>query len=146
MNCHLEYITNICYILWQFGTFCGHFWYIFPRFGTLYQEKFGNPGKYEFCNNFFYPQQVFCFALLCFCSCPSRKQKCESASALIKSAKWKRSSVSSRVTRLGEFSPLGWLFKWCLHEFSVGRRHKFCRTTQSVGRHECRTAQNFCFV
>jgi hypothetical protein len=30
-------------ILWSFGIFCGHL-YIFPRFGTLSQEKSGNPG------------------------------------------------------------------------------------------------------
>jgi hypothetical protein len=53
---HLEYFTVILYILWPFGIFCGHlvhfvviwyilrsFWYIFPRFGMLYQEKSGNP-------------------------------------------------------------------------------------------------------
>jgi hypothetical protein len=46
------------YILWPdrlfygfiFGIFCGHFvyfiiiWYIFPRLGMLYHEKYGNPG------------------------------------------------------------------------------------------------------
>jgi hypothetical protein len=44
------------YILWTFGLICGHLkyfyghvvylviiWYIFPRFGMLYQEKSGNP-------------------------------------------------------------------------------------------------------
>jgi hypothetical protein len=36
-------------ILRPFGIFCGHLvyfiviWYIFPRFGMLYQEKSGNP-------------------------------------------------------------------------------------------------------
>jgi hypothetical protein len=36
-------------ILRPFGTFSGHivhflaFWYIFPHFGMLYQEKSGNP-------------------------------------------------------------------------------------------------------
>jgi hypothetical protein len=39
----------IWYILWSFGTFCGHLvhfvvtWYIFSHFGILYQEKSGNP-------------------------------------------------------------------------------------------------------
>jgi hypothetical protein len=27
----------ICFILWQFGTFCGH-WLIFTHFGMLYQK------------------------------------------------------------------------------------------------------------
>jgi hypothetical protein len=41
------------YIMWPFGLHYGHFygylvyfvaiWYIFPRFGVLYQEKSGNP-------------------------------------------------------------------------------------------------------
>jgi hypothetical protein len=33
---HFVYFTGICYILWWF-------WYIFPVFGMLYQEKSGNP-------------------------------------------------------------------------------------------------------
>jgi hypothetical protein len=47
---HLVYIPAICHILWPCGTFslvlvhfCP-FWYIFARFGTLYQENSGNPG------------------------------------------------------------------------------------------------------
>jgi hypothetical protein len=36
-------ITAIWYILWSFGDFVG-IWNIFPRFGTLWQEKSGNPG------------------------------------------------------------------------------------------------------
>jgi hypothetical protein len=42
-------------VIWSisrsFGTFCGHLvnfiaiWYIFPRFGILYQEKSGNPAE-----------------------------------------------------------------------------------------------------
>jgi hypothetical protein len=62
---HLVYFTAIWsilwpfwYISWQFGIFCAYIfgifcgllvyfmfnWYIFPRFGLLYQEKSGNPG------------------------------------------------------------------------------------------------------
>jgi hypothetical protein len=43
-------IGRCWYILWLFGIFNGHLlqfvviWYIFPRFGILYQEKSGNPG------------------------------------------------------------------------------------------------------
>jgi hypothetical protein len=33
----------IWYPLWPFGTLVV-IWYIFPRFGTLHQEKSGNPG------------------------------------------------------------------------------------------------------
>jgi hypothetical protein len=33
---HLEYFMAIWYILWPF-------WYIYPRFGRLYQEQSGNP-------------------------------------------------------------------------------------------------------
>jgi hypothetical protein len=32
----------IWYILWSFGTFCGHLVY-FSHFGMLYREKSGNP-------------------------------------------------------------------------------------------------------
>jgi hypothetical protein len=39
---HLEYITVIRYILWPFGNVVV-IWYSFPRFGTLCQEKSGNP-------------------------------------------------------------------------------------------------------
>jgi hypothetical protein len=45
----LVHFMTISSILRPFGTFCGrllHFvviWYIFPRFGLLYQEKSGNP-------------------------------------------------------------------------------------------------------
>jgi hypothetical protein len=44
---HLVYFTAIWSILQPFGTFCGHlvfFIVIFTRFGTLYEEKSGNPG------------------------------------------------------------------------------------------------------
>jgi hypothetical protein len=43
------YLTAILSISWPFGIFCGHLvylvaiWYIFPRFGMLYQETSGNP-------------------------------------------------------------------------------------------------------
>jgi hypothetical protein len=46
---HLEYFTAIWNGLGPFGTFYGNFsilvviWYIFLRFGILYQEKSGNP-------------------------------------------------------------------------------------------------------
>jgi hypothetical protein len=43
---HLECITAICYILWSFGNFVV-IWYIFPRFGTLCQEKSGSPGSHN---------------------------------------------------------------------------------------------------
>jgi hypothetical protein len=57
---HLVYFVDIWYILWPFGTFCGqlvyvvairyfygymYLWYIFYRFGILYQEKSGNPAS-----------------------------------------------------------------------------------------------------
>jgi hypothetical protein len=32
----------VWYILWSFGIFVVA-WFIFPRFGMLYQEKSGNP-------------------------------------------------------------------------------------------------------
>jgi hypothetical protein len=38
----LQYITSIWYILWPFSNLDA-IWYIFPRFGTLCQEKSGNP-------------------------------------------------------------------------------------------------------
>jgi hypothetical protein len=34
----------IWYILWEFSIFCGYLVY-FSRFGTLYQEKSGNPAR-----------------------------------------------------------------------------------------------------
>jgi hypothetical protein len=40
------YVMAIWYILWPFGIFYGHLVF-FPRFGFLYQEKSGNPGKHE---------------------------------------------------------------------------------------------------
>jgi hypothetical protein len=42
--CYLEYITAIWYMLWPFGNL-PTIWYIFPRFGILYQENAGNPGR-----------------------------------------------------------------------------------------------------
>jgi hypothetical protein len=44
----LVYRIAICYILWPFGIYYGHFvyfvvvWYIFSRFGRLYEEKSGS--------------------------------------------------------------------------------------------------------
>jgi hypothetical protein len=40
---HLENITAIWYMSWPLGNFVV-IWYIFPRFGILYQDKSGNPG------------------------------------------------------------------------------------------------------
>jgi hypothetical protein len=40
---HLVNIPAIWHILWPFGIFLVYFWYIFTRFGMLYQEKAGNP-------------------------------------------------------------------------------------------------------
>jgi hypothetical protein len=39
---HLEYFTAMCYILWPFENLVV-IWYIFPRFGTVCQQKSGNP-------------------------------------------------------------------------------------------------------
>jgi hypothetical protein len=41
---HLVYVVAIWYLLWLFGIFLV-IWYIFPVFGTLYQEKSGNPAN-----------------------------------------------------------------------------------------------------
>jgi hypothetical protein len=40
---HFVYFTVKWYILWPFGTLCGHLVY-FSHFGMLYREKSGNPG------------------------------------------------------------------------------------------------------
>jgi hypothetical protein len=42
----LKYVMAICYIFWSFGNFVV-IWYIFTRFGTLCQEKSGNPAEEE---------------------------------------------------------------------------------------------------
>jgi hypothetical protein len=61
----LVYFAAIWYILWPFGTFCGHcvyfmvVWYVFPRFGMLSQEKSGNPA--HLCLS-------HCPVLICTCS------------------------------------------------------------------------------
>jgi hypothetical protein len=39
---HLEYFTDIWYILWQFGKLVA-IWIIFPCFGIMCLEKSGNP-------------------------------------------------------------------------------------------------------
>jgi hypothetical protein len=39
---HLVYFMAIWYVIRTLGIFCGNLVY-FPRFGTLYQEKSGNP-------------------------------------------------------------------------------------------------------
>jgi hypothetical protein len=41
---HLECFPAILYILWPFGKVVV-IWYIFPRFGILYQEKSGDPAS-----------------------------------------------------------------------------------------------------
>jgi hypothetical protein len=41
-----EYLTTIGYIFGAFGNF-RVIWYIFPSFGTLYQEKSGNPAGWS---------------------------------------------------------------------------------------------------
>jgi hypothetical protein len=38
----LASFVAICFILWQFGIFCGRLLHI-PHFGVLHQEKSGNP-------------------------------------------------------------------------------------------------------
>jgi hypothetical protein len=42
----LVYFTSIWYILWSFGIFYGYLEY-FSRFGKLYQEKSGNPDRWD---------------------------------------------------------------------------------------------------
>jgi fatty acid desaturase len=42
----LVYFVVIWYILWLFGIFCGYLVH-FPRFGTSYHEKSGNPERKE---------------------------------------------------------------------------------------------------
>jgi hypothetical protein len=48
---HVVYIVIIWYILWSSDIYCGHLvyfmviWYIFFRFGILYYEKSGKPGR-----------------------------------------------------------------------------------------------------
>jgi hypothetical protein len=39
---HLEYIKAVWYILWPHDKMLV-IWLIFPRFGVLYQTKYGNP-------------------------------------------------------------------------------------------------------
>jgi hypothetical protein len=43
---HLVHFTAFWYILWQFGYFM-FIWYVFTRFGMLYQGKSGNTGVEE---------------------------------------------------------------------------------------------------
>jgi hypothetical protein len=43
---NLEYFTEIWWILRPIGNVV--IWYIFPRFGILYQEKAGNPDALSF--------------------------------------------------------------------------------------------------
>jgi hypothetical protein len=43
---HLVYCMATWYILWPFGNVVV-IWYIFPRFGTLCQEKSGNPAPHS---------------------------------------------------------------------------------------------------
>jgi hypothetical protein len=44
---HLVYFSAIWHILWPFGT-CSLVLVHFTRFGMLYQEKSGNPGRRQF--------------------------------------------------------------------------------------------------
>jgi hypothetical protein len=53
-NGHLEYITAIGHILEPFCKLVVSR-YIFPRFGTLYQEKSGNPVHNHFFPKLFQP-------------------------------------------------------------------------------------------
>jgi hypothetical protein len=47
----LIYFTAIWFILWTFGIFFGNLVY-FPRFGTLWLDKSGNPGQSSFPETF----------------------------------------------------------------------------------------------
>jgi hypothetical protein len=42
---HFVYFTAKWFILWPFGTFCGHLGIFFPLFGMLYREKSGSPAR-----------------------------------------------------------------------------------------------------
>jgi hypothetical protein len=42
----LENITGVWYILWHFADIAV-FWCIFPCFGILYQDKSGNPVRWQ---------------------------------------------------------------------------------------------------
>jgi hypothetical protein len=50
---HLEYFTDIWYILWPFEIFCGHFVYFSP-FGMFYQDKSGNSAAKPFLKTFIF--------------------------------------------------------------------------------------------
>jgi Na+/glutamate symporter len=45
---HLVHFTNIFVILYGHLVQFVVIWYIFPRFGSLYQEKSGNPAEIAF--------------------------------------------------------------------------------------------------
>jgi hypothetical protein len=61
------------YILWPFGIFYGHlihlcsFWYIFPIFCIMYQEKSGNPDRKRVLGIFSLLSVTWTRALKCFC-------------------------------------------------------------------------------
>jgi hypothetical protein len=65
----------------------------FPRFGKLYQEKSGNP----------VPAKNVCFKIIVLLPCQMGSSE---KSILVVSS----NHVENRVTRLGEFSPIGRLF------------------------------------
>jgi hypothetical protein len=68
---HLVFFTPIGNILWPFGIFLV-IWFIFPRFGILYQEKSGNSVQ-ETCHNPTYlrrPKLKKCFASNPLSFCP----------------------------------------------------------------------------
>jgi hypothetical protein len=86
---HLVHFVPICFILWQLGISYGHLLY-YPDFGTLCKEKSGNPGNSSSAwslaaKNSFSVQGLF------------------STTVHLQSLP----GDDSRVTRLGEFSPLG---------------------------------------
>jgi hypothetical protein len=54
---HLVYFAAIGNILWPYGIFVV-IWYIIPRFGTLDQEKSGNPGL-DHSNGRFISSKIF---------------------------------------------------------------------------------------
>jgi hypothetical protein len=103
---HLVYFVVNWYILWSFGIFCCHLVNFF-RFSMLYPEKSGNPvksakvlGEYKYdfslhrtCQSFRYNYLRVLFLL--------KATICE---------RWHCPGIVFRVTRMGEISPIVWLF------------------------------------
>jgi hypothetical protein len=137
---HLIYFMAIWYIMWPFGLFCGHLvycvanWYIlwllhvyFLRFGMLYQEKSGNPALLckktgtKIVDFFSLPQQlkkipldfilvinhalieIVCIRLKC---CPFKNMRLQLLPG------FQLFGNGNRVTRWGEFSPIGRSLLW----------------------------------